>query len=77
MTRPLRLGYGSTQILPSVDETGEFQTSHPRNDALEGPLAPEGLVVTNRVHQRTDTAIDLDTGHARAALTFEFFTEPS
>jgi hypothetical protein len=45
--------------------------------ALEGPLAPEGLVVTNRVHQRTDTAIDLDTGHARAALTFEFFTEPS
>jgi hypothetical protein len=44
---------------------------------LEAPLTPDGLTVTNRMHQRTDTAIDLDTGHARAALTFQFFTEPA
>src|SRR3569833_35489 len=44
---------------------------------LNGALAPAGLVVTNRSHERTDTAIDLDTGAARAALTLRFFTEPS
>ena len=45
--------------------------------ALEGSLSPEGLAVTNRSHERTDTAIDLDTGAARAALTLRFFTEPT
>jgi hypothetical protein len=45
--------------------------------ALGGTLAPAGLVVTNASHERTDTAIDLDTGAARAALTLRFFTEPS
>ncbi|MEO8883891.1 MAG: DUF3168 domain-containing protein [Devosia sp.] len=45
--------------------------------ALNGALAPAGLLVTNRSHERTDTAIDLETGAARAALTLRFFTEPS
>jgi hypothetical protein len=45
--------------------------------ALDESLAPAGLVVTNRSHDRTDTAIDLDSGAARAALTLRFFTEPS
>jgi len=45
--------------------------------ALSDALAPTGLLVTNRSHERTDTAIDLDTGAARAALTLRFFTEPS
>lgn len=45
--------------------------------ALGGTLAPAGLLVTNRSHERTDTAIDLETGAARAALTLRFFTEPS
>ena len=45
--------------------------------ALEATLDPEGLAVTNRSHERTDTVIDLDTGAARAALTLRFFTEPA
>lgn len=45
--------------------------------ALGAPLAPAGLVVTNRSHERTDTAIDPATGSARAALSLRFFTEPS
>jgi hypothetical protein len=45
--------------------------------ALDTPLAPEGLIVTLRRHERTDTAIDPATGQARAALTLAFFTEPS
>jgi hypothetical protein len=44
---------------------------------LEGALVPPGLLVTHRMHERTDTAIDLDTGAARAALTLRFFTEPA
>jgi hypothetical protein len=43
---------------------------------LDSPLAPEGLAVTLRRHERTDTAIDPATGQARAALTVVFFTEP-
>ena len=42
-----------------------------------GDLAPSGLTVTNATHERTDTAIDLDTGAARAAVTLRFFTEPT
>lgn len=45
--------------------------------ALNAALAPAGFLVTNRGHERTDTAIDLETGAARAALTLRFFTEPS
>ena len=45
--------------------------------ALDGALAPDGLVVTYRGHERTDTAIDPDTGAARAAVTLRFFTEPA
>jgi hypothetical protein len=35
------------------------------------------LLVTHRQHERTDTAIDRDTGFARAAIALRFFTEPS
>jgi hypothetical protein len=35
------------------------------------------LVVTHRQYERTDTAIDRDTGFARAAISLRFFTEPS
>jgi hypothetical protein len=41
--------------------------------ALDGP----DLRVTHRQHDRTDTAIDLDTGHARAAVTLKLFSEPN
>jgi hypothetical protein len=44
---------------------------------LDGSLTPAGLVVTYRNLDRTDTAIDLATGAARAAMTLRFFTEPS
>lgn len=36
-----------------------------------------GLVVTHTVHERTDTAIDGETGLARAAVAMRFFTEPA
>jgi len=44
--------------------------------ALAG-LSPAELAVTNATHERTDTAIDLETGAARAAVTLRFFTEPT
>jgi len=40
--------------------------------SLDGP----DLRVTHRQHERTDTAIDLETGHARAAVTLRMFSEP-
>lgn len=40
---------------------------------LDGP----DLRVTHRQHERTDTAIDLDTGYARAAVALRFFSEPN
>jgi len=39
--------------------------------ALDGALR-----VTHRQHERTDTAIDRQTGFARAAVSLKFFTEP-
>jgi hypothetical protein len=41
--------------------------------SLDGP----DLKVTHRQHERTDTAIDLETGHARAAVTLRMFSEPT
>ncbi len=38
-------------------------------------LAPGSIRVTHRQHDRTETAIDLETGQARAAVTLRFFTE--
>jgi hypothetical protein len=35
------------------------------------------LVVTHATHERTDTAIDGETGLARAAVAMRFFTEAS
>jgi hypothetical protein len=35
------------------------------------------LAVTTRLHERTETAIDLATGRARAAVALRFFTEPN
>ena len=34
------------------------------------------LAITLRRHDRTDTAIDASTGHARAAIALTFYTEP-
>jgi hypothetical protein len=45
--------------------------------ALSADLDSSSLLVTNRLCERTDTAIDLDTGQARAALTFSFYSEPN
>jgi hypothetical protein len=39
-------------------------------------LVTSGLRVTHRRHERTDTAIDLETGQARAAVALRFFSEP-
>ena len=38
-------------------------------------LAPEGLAVTHWRHERTETAVVLDTGQARAAVALRFFSE--
>lgn len=45
--------------------------------ALGAALAPEGLVVTHRVVERTETAIDLRSGFARARVRVRVFTEPA
>lgn len=45
--------------------------------ALNAPLDGPDLRVTHRQHERTDTAIDLATGHARAAVTVRMFSEPA
>jgi hypothetical protein len=40
-------------------------------------LDSAGLRVTHRRHDRTDTAIDAETGRARAAVAMTFYTEPA
>jgi hypothetical protein len=45
--------------------------------AVAEGLAPEAIRVTHRQHERTDTAIDAETGQARAAVSLRFFTEPN
>lgn len=45
--------------------------------AVAEALAPSALRVTHIQHERTDTAIDSETGQARAAVAFRFFTEPN
>lgn len=45
--------------------------------AVAEGLAASGVRVTHRLHERTDTAIDLETGQARAAVALRFFTEPN
>jgi hypothetical protein len=44
--------------------------------ALTAPLDGPELRITHRQHERTDTAIDLGTGHARAAVVVRMFSEP-
>ncbi|WP_423068494.1 DUF3168 domain-containing protein [Devosia sp. CN2-171] len=44
--------------------------------AVAKGLTATGLAVTHRQHERTDTAIDAETGQARAAVAFRFFSEP-
>jgi hypothetical protein len=41
----------------------------------QGPMAGP-LAVTHAVHERTETAVDGETGFARAAVVLRFFTEP-
>jgi hypothetical protein len=45
--------------------------------ALDALLDGPELRVTHRQHERTDTAIDLATGYARAAVTLRLFSEPN
>jgi len=45
--------------------------------ATGGTLEVAGHAVTLRRHMRTETAVDLATGRARAAVTLRFHTEPS
>lgn len=45
--------------------------------ALDTNLSSAALLVTHSQHDRTDTAIDLETGHARATIALRFFSEPS
>ena len=44
--------------------------------AVAEGLTASGVLVTHRVHERTDTAIDLETGQARAAVALKFYSEP-
>lgn len=44
--------------------------------AVADGLTAVGVRVTHRAHERTDTAIDLETGQARAAVALRFFSEP-
>jgi len=44
--------------------------------AVAGTVAATGLAVTHCQHERTDTAIDGETGQARAAVALRFFSEP-
>jgi hypothetical protein len=46
-----------------------------RVQAVVEGFVPTGMAITHRGHERTDTAIDLDTGRARVALAFRFHTE--
>ncbi|MGN6487042.1 MAG: DUF3168 domain-containing protein [Devosia sp.] len=45
--------------------------------AVADALTASGLRVTHRAHERTETAIDGETGQARAAVALRFFTEAS
>jgi hypothetical protein len=45
--------------------------------ALTATLTGGALRVTHRQHERTDTAMDRDTGLARAAVALRLFTEPT
>jgi hypothetical protein len=44
--------------------------------AVGQALSAAGLRVTHRAHERTDTAIDGETGQARAAVALRFYSEP-
>jgi len=43
--------------------------------AVAEGLTASGVRVTHRLHERTDTAIDLETGQARAAVALKFYSE--
>ncbi len=45
--------------------------------ALAADLSNADLLVTHVQHDRTDTAVDLKTGYARAAVVLRIFTEPN
>ena len=45
--------------------------------AVAEGLTASGVRVTHRMHERTDTAIDLETGQARAAVGLRFYSEPN
>lgn len=43
--------------------------------AVATGLVAAGITVTHREHVRTETVIDRDTGHARAAVSLRFLSE--
>jgi hypothetical protein len=43
--------------------------------AVAASFVATAIVVTHREHMRTETAIDRETGLARAAVTLRYFTE--
>lgn len=43
--------------------------------AVAVSLVATGITVTHREHVRTETVIDRDTGHARAAVSLRFLSE--
>lgn len=45
--------------------------------AVAMAFAADGLAITHRQEERCDTAIDAETGRARAVLALTFFTEPA
>lgn len=45
--------------------------------AVAAGLVAAGLAVTHVQHERTDTAIDAETGQARAAVALRICTEPA
>jgi hypothetical protein len=40
-------------------------------------FAPPEIAITHRRHERTDSAIDLDTGRARAVVSLRLHSEPA
>jgi hypothetical protein len=44
--------------------------------ALTADLSSSNLLVTNAIHQKTQTMIDMKTSRAKAIVALQFFTEP-
>ncbi|MCD7059491.1 DUF3168 domain-containing protein [Pelagibacterium xiamenense] len=64
--------------VPHPARRGALEIAHRiERVAVAGPLAPSENIITLRRHARTETAIDLATGRARAAVHLRFHSEPA